>query len=160
MARGSSASRRRGEGSVPQGLRPGLPPYAPDGAGNRSALQTVYAPSLSDNTLAGEYHGFMGAGVRTAFVAPILVLFRHGLTRGTAVGAVLYRAHGGEEAEKKECLFFTNEATMLLKTKDRQNEQSQTKPILEHCRRRRFCCHRRWRDEPAATPEKTQKRAK
>jgi hypothetical protein len=32
-------------------------------------------------------------------------------------------------AEKKECLFLTNEAIMLLKTKDRQNERSQTKPI-------------------------------
>jgi hypothetical protein len=30
---------------------------------------------------------------------------------------------------KKECLFLTNEAIMLLKTKDRQNERSQTKPI-------------------------------
>jgi hypothetical protein len=33
-------------------------------------------------------------------------------------------------AEKKECLILTNKATMLLKTKDRENEQSQTKPIL------------------------------
>jgi len=32
---------------------------------------------------------------------------------------------------KKECLFFTNEAIMLLKTKGRQNERSQTKPISE-----------------------------
>ena len=31
---------------------------------------------------------------------------------------------------KKECLFLTNEATMLLITKDRKNERSQTKPIL------------------------------
>ena len=60
-----------------------------------------------------------------------------------ANGTVVYKAHGGAEAEKKECLFLTNEATKLLKTK-----------------RRRFCCHRRWRDEPAATPGKTQKRAK
>ena len=42
-------------------------------------------------------------------------------------------SHGGEAAEKKECLFLTNKANMLLKTKDRQNEQSQTKPILEDC---------------------------
>jgi len=31
---------------------------------------------------------------------------------------------------KKECLNLTNEPTMLLKTKDRENERSQTKPIL------------------------------
>ena len=31
---------------------------------------------------------------------------------------------------KKECLFLTNEAVRLLKTKDRQNERSRTKPIL------------------------------
>ena len=31
---------------------------------------------------------------------------------------------------KKECLFLTNEANMLLKTKDRKNEQSRTKPII------------------------------
>ena len=37
----------------------------------------------------------------TAFVAPILVLFRRGLTRGTTVGTVVYRGQGGEEAEKK-----------------------------------------------------------
>ena len=74
----------------------------------------------------------MGAGVRTALVAPILVLFRRGLTRGTTVGTVVYRAHGGEAAEKKECLFLTNKANMLLKTKDRQNEQSQTQPNAEH----------------------------
>jgi hypothetical protein len=30
---------------------------------------------------------------------------------------------------KKECLNLTDKATMLLKTKDRQYEQSQTKPI-------------------------------
>ena len=32
---------------------------------------------------------------------------------------------------KKECLFLTNEATILLKTKDRVYERSQTKPILD-----------------------------
>ena len=37
----------------------------------------------------------------------------------------------GEDPRKKECLFLTNEAIMLLKTKDRQNERSQTKPISE-----------------------------
>jgi hypothetical protein len=31
--------------------------------------------------------------------------------------------------KKKECLFLTNKAVMLLKTKDRENEQSRTKPI-------------------------------
>ena len=35
----------------PQGLRPGLPSYAPDGAGNRSALQTIYSTNLWDRTL-------------------------------------------------------------------------------------------------------------
>ena len=34
-----------------------------------------------------------------------------------------------KSAEKKECLFLTNKAIMLLKTKGRENEQSQTKPI-------------------------------
>ena len=33
-------------------------------------------------------------------------------------------------SEKKECLILTNEATMLLKTKDRVYERSQTNPIL------------------------------
>ena len=74
----------------------------------------------------------MGAGVRTAFAAPSLVLFRRGLTRGTTVGTVVYGAHGGEAAEKKECLNLTNKAIMLLKTKGRENEQSQTKPNAEH----------------------------
>ena len=32
--------------------------------------------------------------------------------------------------QKKECLFLTNKATMLLQTKDRKNKQSQTKPIF------------------------------
>jgi hypothetical protein len=36
----------------------------------------------------------------------------------------------GPGAQKKECLFLTNKATMFLKTKDRVYEQSQTKPIL------------------------------
>ena len=31
--------------------------------------------------------------------------------------------------EKKECLFLTNKAVMLLKAKDRQNEQSRTNPF-------------------------------
>jgi hypothetical protein len=39
------------------------------------------------------------------------------------------RAHGGGD-QKKECLILTNKANMLLKTKDRENERSQTKPIL------------------------------
>ena len=34
-----------------------------------------------------------------------------------------------KSAEKKECLFLTNKAIMLLKTKGRENEQSRTKPI-------------------------------
>ncbi len=34
----------------------------------------------------------------------------------------------GEEGQEKDCLFLTNKATILLKTKDRENEQSQTKP--------------------------------
>jgi hypothetical protein len=34
-------------------------------------------------------------------------------------------------ARKKDCLNFTNEAIMLLKTKDRQNERSRTKPISD-----------------------------
>ena len=32
--------------------------------------------------------------------------------------------------KKKECLILTNEAVMLLKTNDRENERSRTKPIL------------------------------
>ena len=36
---------------------------------------------------------------------------------------------GGTKFTKKECLFLTNKAIMLLKTKGRENEQSQTKPI-------------------------------
>ena len=39
------------------------------------------------------------------------------------------RAHGGGD-QKKECLILTNEAVMLLKKNDRENERSQTKPIL------------------------------
>jgi hypothetical protein len=39
------------------------------------------------------------------------------------------RATVGRGPQKKECLISTNEAIMLLKTKDRQNERSQTKPI-------------------------------
>ena len=39
------------------------------------------------------------------------------------------RAKGGED-QKKECLILTNEAVMLLKTNDRENERSRTKPIL------------------------------
>ena len=39
------------------------------------------------------------------------------------------RAQGGED-QKKECLILTNKAVMLFKTKDRENERSQTKPIL------------------------------
>jgi hypothetical protein len=38
-------------------------------------------------------------------------------------------ARATARAAKKECLFLTNEAIMLLKTKGRQNERSQTKPI-------------------------------
>ena len=37
---------------------------------------------------------------------------------------------GGRGGAKKECLFLTNKATILLKIKDRENEQSQTKPIF------------------------------
>jgi len=96
--RGSSASRRRGESSVPQGLRPGLPSYAPAGAGNRSALQTIYATSLSDTTPAGECHVSMGAGVRTTFVAPSLVLFRRGLTRGPAPARSVTAGRAGPRA--------------------------------------------------------------
>jgi len=48
----------------------------------------------------------MGAGVRTALVAPSLVLFRRGLTRGTTVGTVVYWARGGEAAEKKSVFFY------------------------------------------------------
>ena len=40
------------------------------------------------------------------------------------------RQPGGRGARKKECLNLTNKAIMLLKTKDRENEQSQTKPII------------------------------
>ena len=39
------------------------------------------------------------------------------------------RVQGGKD-QKKECLNLTNKAVMLLKTKDRENEQSRTKPIL------------------------------
>ena len=39
-------------------------------------------------------------------------------------------SRGDEGREKKECLNSTNEAIMLLKTKDRKNERSQTKPII------------------------------
>ena len=46
-----------------------------------------------------------GAGVRTAFVAPILVPIRHGLTCGTTVGTVVYGAHGGAAAQKKSVYF-------------------------------------------------------
>jgi hypothetical protein len=46
------------------------------------------------------------------------------------VGAVVPGPHGGE-GQKKECLFLTNEAVILLKTKDRVYERSRTKPILE-----------------------------
>jgi len=47
---------------------------------------------------------------------------------GVGAGRSWYggRASG---AAKKECLFLTNKANMLLKTKDWKNEQSQTKPI-------------------------------
>ena len=47
--------------------------------------------------------------------------------------AVALRAQGLRGVavpRKKECLFLTNKATMLLKTRDRVYEQSQTKPIL------------------------------
>ena len=46
-------------------------------------------------------------------------------------GCVPAEAETGHQkfAEKKECLNLTNKATMLLKIKDRENEQSQTKPI-------------------------------
>jgi len=46
------------------------------------------------------------------------------------IHATMRHPSGGVGNEKKECLFLTNEATMLLKTKDRENERSQTKPIL------------------------------
>ena len=45
-------------------------------------------------------------------------------------GAVAPKAPGDEVRGKKECLNLTNEAIMLLKTKDRENERSQTNPIL------------------------------
>ena len=68
--------------------------------------------------------------VRKALVAPILGLSHRDLTRGATVGTVVYGARGGEKEEKKDCLILTNEAVRLLKTKDRQNERSRTKPIL------------------------------
>jgi hypothetical protein len=40
------------------------------------------------------------------------------------------RGHKVANRRKKECLILTNKAIMLLKTKDRENEQSQTKPIF------------------------------
>jgi len=43
--------------------------------------------------------------------------------------AVVSRAGDLGRPQKKECLIFTNKANMLLKTKDRVYEQSQTKPI-------------------------------
>jgi len=49
----------------------------------------------------------------------------------TAILAVASRAgrpcYVGAGAAKKECLFLTNEAIMLLKTKGRKNERSQLK---------------------------------
>ena len=42
-------------------------------------------------------------------------------------GAVTTGAMAG--TRKKECLFLTNKAVMLLKRKDRENERSRTKPI-------------------------------
>ena len=47
------------------------------------------------------------------------------------VGWGALRLREGAGAAKKECSFLTKKATMLLKTKGRENEQSQTKPILE-----------------------------
>jgi hypothetical protein len=52
-----------------------------------------------------------------------------GAIRRLSLKAGVPRLGGPAGAEKKECLFLTNEAIMLLKTKDRQNERSQTKPI-------------------------------
>jgi hypothetical protein len=51
--------------------------------------------------------------------------------RAGYIPATAWQLHRGTEAmdEKKECLILTNKATMLLKTKDRVYEQSQTKPI-------------------------------
>jgi hypothetical protein len=42
---------------------------------------------------------------------------------------------GGPRTQEKECLFLTNKAVMLLKLKDRKNEQSRTKPIFEWVKR-------------------------
>jgi hypothetical protein len=47
-----------------------------------------------------------------------------------AVSKAKPRVRMEEVHEKKDCLFLTNEAVMLLKTKDRQNERSRTNPIL------------------------------
>jgi len=56
--------------------------------------------------------------------------WKHGRrARTSAEGFLRGRAEGGEH-QKKECLFLTNEAVRLLKTKDRENERSRTKPIL------------------------------
>jgi hypothetical protein len=52
-----------------------------------------------------------------------------GAIRRSSLKAGAPRLRAGAGAAKKECLFLTNEAIMLLKTKDRQNERSQTKPI-------------------------------
>jgi len=41
-----------------------------------------------------------------------------------------FTAGGRWGLQKKECLFLTNEAVMLLKRKDRENERSRTKPIF------------------------------
>ena len=38
--------------------------------------------------------------------------------------------YGGAARRKKDCLFLTNKAVMLLKKQDRENERSRTKPIL------------------------------
>ena len=54
-------------------------------------------------------------GVTTPFGSPV----------AARPGQVISR----EGHRKKECLNLTNKATMLLKTKDRENEQSQTNPI-------------------------------
>jgi hypothetical protein len=40
-----------------------------------------------------------------------------------------YRFGHRRGPQKKECLILTNKAVMLLKTKDRENEQSRTNPI-------------------------------
>ena len=45
------------------------------------------------------------------------------------VGAVVPVPDGGE-GQKKECLNLTNKATMSLKIKEDENEQSRTKPIM------------------------------